>query len=318
MYAICIEASHSMGNGHLFRAINFAMFLKKRGHDVLFLVNDNEVTVRTLKDNSFNYVVVDLSDHQSNWESHLIDRYEIAVWINDRLDTKLDHSKKIKEKNVCLLTFDDLGTGAVLADIHVAALISSNKGDLQGKVVLHGMEYLILNKEIDKYRRIRTAVEKYIVTLGGSDTYGVTITVMNILRQRCLPATIILGPFFQHEAELQNVMSELFTIKRYVPSLMAEFYQHDIAVTGGGVTSFEACASGLPCIVIANEIHEIPNAQLLHDLGVSVFAGYYKEIDVAVFGRCLDVHEMSKCALDILSTNAADKIYEVVYKCLRK
>ncbi|AIF53640.1 hypothetical protein [Pelosinus sp. UFO1] len=318
MYAICIEASHLMGNGHLFRAMNFAMFLKECGHDVLFLINDNEVVIRTLKYSGFNYVVVELSDYHSNWEGELIDQYDIAVWINDRLDTKLDHSKKVKGKNTFLVTFDDLGSGAVLADIHVAALIGNNASDLHGKVVLRGIEYLILNKEIDKYKRARTVAEKYIVTLGGSDTYGVTITVMNILRQRYLPATIILGPSFQHEAELRDVMSDLFTIKRLVPSLMAEFYQHDIAVTGGGITSFEACASGLPCIVIANEIHEIPNAQLLHDLGVSVFAGHYKEIDAAVFGRCLDVHQMSKCALDILSTNAADKIYEVMYKCLRK
>ena len=36
-----------------------------------------------------------------------------------------------------------------------------------------------------------------------------------------------------------------------------EMSRHDLAVTGGGMTPFEANAAGLPCIVVANETFEI-------------------------------------------------------------
>ena len=42
MFAICIEASHSKGMGHLFRMLNFTNYLKKQNEKFVFIINDND------------------------------------------------------------------------------------------------------------------------------------------------------------------------------------------------------------------------------------------------------------------------------------
>ncbi len=79
----------------------------------------------------------------------------------------------VKDRKIPIITFDDEGLGATGADLNVFALAPKHKQvTIQGKRKLFGIEYLILNNEIAKYRKPRTAGAKLLVTLGGSDTYG--------------------------------------------------------------------------------------------------------------------------------------------------
>ena len=84
--------------------------------------------------------------------------------------------------------------------------------------------------------------------------------------------------------------------------------RHDLAITGGGITPFEAAASGLPTIVIANEAFEVPMAQLLAKIGCSVFAGHHSELDESVFSSGLDIAKMSQAGLDGVTLDGAAKV----------
>ena len=42
MFAICIEASHNKGLGHLFRMLNFIQELEKNDEQFIFIVNKND------------------------------------------------------------------------------------------------------------------------------------------------------------------------------------------------------------------------------------------------------------------------------------
>ena len=156
--------------------------------------------------------------------------------------------------------------------------------------------------------------EKIIVTLGGSDTYGVTIKVVEILKKLSKSATIITGPSFLHGKELENITDGRFIIKKTVPSLIEEFYNYDIAVTGGGITPFEANATGLPCIIIANEIHEIQTSEYLQKLGSSIFAGYHENFDIELFSQDFDIMKMSKIGSETIKTNGVKNIFEEIFK----
>jgi spore coat polysaccharide biosynthesis predicted glycosyltransferase SpsG len=196
-----------------------------------------------------------------------------------------------------------------LADLHFAPLVLSGAAELQGKRVLTGIQYLPLNREINRYRRVRTQLNSpMLVTLGGSDTYGVTVQVVARLKKLDQPATIVTGPSFQHVEELERALDERFTWRREVPSLIQEFYHYDLAITGGGVTPFEANASGLPCIIVANELHEIDIGQYLAGVGSSTFAGYYREIVEKAFERDLDLAAMSRAGIERIKTNGVDNI----------
>lgn len=309
--ALCIEASHQMGMGHLYRMLNLIDEIVAAGDDYLLLVNDDAAAQKVLKDKQIKYKVVDLS---SNFENTVISKYQIDVWINDRMATELAHAQRVAKVGVSLVTFDDLGRGAEYADINFGSLPYSFNKALKGKRVLTGLDYMILNKEIDQYKKQRFKLEKILVTLGGTDTYGVTLAVVKHLKNEKIGAKVLVGPGFRHQAQLKALVDETFEVVGAVDSLIKEYSLHDLAITGGGVTPFEANATGLPCVIIANEEREIENGQFLAKLGSSVFAGYYKEADYAFNFSALELGKMSKQGLTNIKTDGANNIYREICK----
>jgi len=296
--------------GHLFRMLNFSVFLKSQNEKFIFLINDDNKLKNILKLNNVSFEIVKLNNNQINWERDIVLRHKIIYWVNDRLNTTKQHALKVKQLNIKLITLDDFGSGARLSDISIYGL--AHKGNFKGKKILRGIDYLILDKEIDLYKKKRSQVKKILVTLGGSDTYGVTIKVLKLLKKYKIKATIHLGPSFLHEEELQKELTKDYKTITYIPSLIREFSKYDLAITGGGITPFEANASGLPCLIIANELFEIDNGFFLESLNSSKFLGHYYNINEDIFSNLniLNINLMSRNGMQKLKTQAIKKIYK--------
>ena len=228
--------------------------------------------------------------------------------MNDRLDTDLYQAQCVKANAIPLATFDDRGQGAALADLHIAALAFDPQEPLGGAVVLRGADYLILNPQVTKFARERQEPSSILVTLGGSDTYGVTIKVVNELKLRGLTATIAIGPGFAHEDALAAAVTAGFIVKRGVPSLIEEFSRHELAITGGGITPFEANASGLPCIVVANEQFEIPVGLALQERGGAVFAGHHELMQLPTELAALPLAGMSRAGMSSFGPQGTQRV----------
>lgn len=312
MIGICIESSHARGMGHLYRMLNLVEYLRSCGQGCMLMMNDNLKSRQILVARGIDVITVNLEDVESDWEAGLIKRYGLTVWINDRLDTNARHAVKVVAHGVKLVTFDDRGDGALFADLHFAPLVFSGREALKGNRVHTGTDYLILNSEIDRYKRVRSRIDSILVTLGGSDTYGVTLRIVRILHELGVTATIITGPSFVHNEELEEITVGAFTVIKGVPSLIEEFSRHDLAMTGGGMTPFEANASGLPCIIVANELHEIEVGQYLQTVGSSTFAGYYKSIDKSYFSSPLDIEKMSKAGMAAITTDGVTNVFREI------
>jgi spore coat polysaccharide biosynthesis predicted glycosyltransferase SpsG len=308
MFALCVESSHSRGMGHFFRTLSLASALSHAGQACKIILNAHQPALQLLQEAGVEHTKMDLHDFESDWEGRFIEKYQIQVWVNDRLNTDVRTAVNVKRRNIPLVTFDDRGDGAAMADLHIAGLAFDDNEALAGRRVLRGVKYLILNPEIARHRRIRQQSGRLLVTLGGSDTYGVTVKVARCLRAKSREATIILGPGFLHDAELSEVIGKDIDVKRGVNSLIAEFERYDLAITGGGITPFEATASGLPCIVIANEPFEVANAYELVRLGAAVFAGYHEHLDEAMLSRDLPLEEMSRAGINRIDLSGVERV----------
>lgn len=311
MIGICLESSHARGMGHLYRMLALADMLERAGEPFVFMMNSDPKALEVIARKGFDAVPVDLADMESGWEGALIQRLGITIWVNDRLHTQARHAENVTVCGVKLVTFDDRGAGAVHADLHFAPLLFNEAEQLRGKRIYTGPDYLLLNKDIDRFRRQRKEITSVVVTLGGSDTYGVTLKVLPLVQRWHLPVTVITGPSFQHYEGLEGIIDKSVQVKQGVPSLIEEFAKHDLAVTGGGVTAFETGASGLPCIVVANELHEIETGLYLEKMGTSVFAGYHEAIKSETFNlERMDIGSMSYKGMAALNTGGAARILE--------
>ena len=277
----------------------------------LIVLNHDNAAEQILRSKKIPYETVDYSDVQSQWERKLIAKYHIDIWVLDKFATSVAMAANIVRQNIMLVAIDDSGEGAALVDIHFCGMLF---GERNGKKIFAGKDYLILNPEIVDCRRKRTTLDKILVTLGGSDTYGVTVQVVEILKRKGMVADIVIGPNFRHRKELAAAITEEFHVYENVPSLIKFMRAYDFAITGGGVTCFETSASGLPSLIIANEIHEIPIGQYVASFKGAKFAGYYKNIDERLFGEIYDMSlvEMSNNALQAFQLNGLDNIYKIL------
>lgn len=314
MFLFCVESSHAKGMGHLFRAINLHRVLREKGHQsAIALLGGDVASQDWLEKAAIPYATVkNLND--AEWEVSLIAKFSPKVWINDRLNTDAEHAGRIKRAGLWLSTFDDTGSGATLADLHVAALADVRGESPAGKRTLIGADYLIFPPEVAQLRRVRTKRKGLIVTLGGSDTHGATISVVEWLNAKATPATIVLGPAFAHESAMSSLDSENLIIKRSVPSLLKELADHDLAITGGGLTAFEAAVLGVPTAIVANEPWEVAHAMYLQSLGCSVFAGTHDQINLDVLDKDMDFEGMSNAALNAFMPNGANRVAESLLK----
>ena len=317
VFALCIESSHARGMGHFYRALNLADALAKVGQRSIFYMNDHVPAIKILAERGLPHRILSPEDWMSNRIASIIRQDDITLWINDRHNTTLHHAETVKKRGIPLVTFDDRGPGAQLADLHIAALTFDVKEVLGGDKIIRGLDYLILNKQIEKNLRIRNSIEKILVTLGGSDTYGVTFRVVQLLKQMKRAATVVVGPAFKHFEKLKKEITEPFILKQAVPSMIDEFFQHDLAITGGGITPFEANASGLPCIVIANETFEVAVGKAVQSLGSSIYAGYHTEIQLPLFPEDLPIEQMSRAGMNNINLFGAQRVVDSLLETSR-
>lgn len=314
MLAICIEASHARGMGHLFRALSLITCLEERKKPYIILINEDIASQQILEERKLPYEIINFKDETGNWESDIIRKYHVTMWLNDKFESSYALCTHVKENGIPLAVIDDRGEGARLADIHFAGMLFDRKiSEIPGKRIFAGLKYNILNTEINRYKRIRRKLNRIVVTLGGSDTYGATVLAVKALKKYGYPADVIVGANFRHEKELGREIDENYQVYHTVPSLMKAFFEYDLAITGGGVTPLEANAAGLPCIIIANEPHEVITGNYMQQLGGAVFAGYYKELDDGKFELSrLNIEQMSRRAIQSVSLSGADNICNIL------
>jgi spore coat polysaccharide biosynthesis predicted glycosyltransferase SpsG len=308
--AICIEVSHQRGAGHLFRSLVLAREMIRRGRRVLLVVNDCAEAFARLQAERLEFRVWtgDMTRHR-HWLEALVSEEQIDLWVNDRLDTDAVHGRSIKALGLRLVNFDDSGEGASYADLNICALSGYGPKPMAGQKALTGEQWLILDPHLVRYRRLRTSGHRLLVTLGGSDTHGVTLRVVRLLRQARKSATILMGPLFEGLNELKTLTAGTsINLLGNVADMGALFVEHDLAITGGGLTAFEAAATGLPSIIIANERHEIPTAQRLEALGCSRFAGYHEDLaEAMVLLVPADLSRMSSAGLRCIPTDGIQR-----------
>lgn len=318
MYALCLESSHQRGMGHLFRGIQLYHYIAgQKGERVVVLINHDLIAIDILKKEQIPYEVVCFEDTKSDWESRLIEKYQIDVWLNDKYQTErvlYQHVKK--NEKVLLVAIDEEGGHDDLLDVHFVGMVFQKDFYPKGRYIFQGMDYIVLNEELAQYQHIRKKAEKIIVSMGGSDTYGVTVKVLKILKKNKITADIVVGPSFRHMKELSSILSEEYHLYQNLPSLIKKFSEYDVAITGGGVTCLEAAAAGMPCIIIASEIFEIDTAKQLETLDAAVFAGYHARIQEDKLDPArLDVEKMSRAGIQKIPLQGVQNIYMRLKEC---
>ncbi|MDP6700946.1 MAG: hypothetical protein QGH25_14950, partial [Candidatus Latescibacteria bacterium] len=223
---------------------------------------------------------------------------EPDLLINDLLDTAHDYMAAVGSGRR-VLNFDDNGPGRHLATGTINALPCKMRMRDAGLNTFQGPDYLLLGEEFAQQapaRALSQVPSSMLITLGGSDTYGNTVSAVSAVRRLrgIQHIDVIVGPAFAHQATLtQEIAGDgRFKVHIAVPSLADLMRRHEFALVGGGISLFEAGACGLPTMAVASEDFERENILWAQERGLTRLAGG---------GQPASADEIYEVALELLN-----------------
>ncbi len=287
---IRVDGARHIGMGHVVRCLGFAQALKSHGVESVFVIRDHEqkvvdlpgsygfqahiigkdktlqedavTTAQLAKTHNARFVIVDLSN-----EDNLAKRSDY-----------LDFFKTFKTAGKFLIVIDDYEKVDFPFDLQVIPYCGAEHMKYKffdDTKYLLGCSYYIVAPNLAECARrsrvIRKDGKKVLVTMGGSDPTSLTLDVAQALlslKHQGLEVKIVIGVCFSEEInrQLRDIMKSFegpheLCFQGSIPELML---WSDIAITGVGLTRYEAALTGTPNICITrNRLEEYANDKFI-------------------------------------------------------
>ncbi len=330
------NGGEAIGLGHIRRCLTLAEALARQGATVHFLTNDNQAALDTVRTAGFDAIPVDLEkDFEETRDA--IRSLQANVLVVDSYDIDTNYLTRIRDSHNILVAIDDNADRRLPVDVVINgnAYGPSLKYDvLPETMLLLGPQYAILRKEFSDtvVRRMGGPAKKILITIGGSDPARLTPELVDlVLRERPeMQLDVVVGPFFkQRDPFFEANTNRLEQIRvHYNPGDMRSLMlESDLAITGGGQTTYELAATGTPAIAIATADNQWHNLDELVRVGTLRFAGNVSDPSLPAklekeVGELVDHpekrSEMSHRGLELIDGNGTERVASQLIKVLRR
>lgn len=252
-----VTGNRAIGLGHVYRTTLLADDLV--GHEILFVVTrESEMAAEQVRLRRFPVVRQggeDLAETVLSLDPDLV--------INDILDTQVDYMGVLRSADIRVVNFEDLGSGAGLADLVVNAIYE--EGDTNPNH-LNGPDYFCIRDEFLQAHPppFRDTVAEVLITFGGTDpndkTRRIAKLVLPLTSSRDIRLSIVTGPGYLHLERLKSYLEEhggekveLANGTKRISEYMA---RADLAFSSAGRTVFELAAMRTPALILASHARE--------------------------------------------------------------
>jgi len=328
------DASIQIGTGHLMRCLALAQAWQDAGGQTVFLMATKAPALES-RLQSEGMEIVHLSVQSGSIDDAIQTSYYAhqvgADWIVvDGYHFGTDYQRIIKNQRCRLLLIDDLGSFEYYyADLILNQNVYAHEELYRNRdpytQLLLGTRYALLRREFLKWRgwkrEIPDVARKVLVTMGGSDPNNVTLKVIQALQQvdlDGLEAIVVVGGSNPHYEELQSAVQDArFPIRlesnvTNMPELMA---WADVAISGGGSTSWELAFMGVPALILILAGNQRPISERLDAVGVAVNLGWYEDVSSTETAQVVTQllraprtrAEMSECGRQLVDGDGVDR-----------
>ncbi|MEA5561128.1 UDP-2,4-diacetamido-2,4,6-trideoxy-beta-L-altropyranose hydrolase [Planktothrix agardhii] len=312
---IRVDASEQIGTGHLVRCLTLAEELRRQGAEVQFICRDHPGhLIHLLTGAAFPATVLPVPQSAGNSGE------DYAAWLGVSQNTDADQTfqalagqrpdwlivdhygldrtweQQLRPQVDQLFAIDDLANRPHecdgLLDQNERAGGEARYGGLvsAGCRLLVGARYALLRPEYASYRQVQPPrageVRRVLVFFGGTDPQNMTgkaIEALSAPEFEALTVDVVVGATNPHRAELeQQAAGRSRMVLHYYRSHLADLMaQADLALGAGGTTTWERCCLGLPTLVVSVAKNQVSACQELDRVGVIVYTGSMKSVDVA-------------------------------------
>ena len=214
---------------------------------------DADQVIARLDGNKANWLVVDQYGLDIEWENRLAP-YVDAIMVIDDIANRSHKCRLLLDQNFS-------------SEERYQHLVPRNC------TMLLGPSFALLGPEYSAYRNRQAkrprAIKRVLVYFGGSDTRNMSDIAMQALsssRLQHLFVDLVIGPNNPHQAILRQTYTSrpstcIYEAQAHLADLMA---QADLAIGGGGATTWERMCLGLPSLVVTCAANQVPLAKSLH------------------------------------------------------
>lgn len=251
-----VEASETIGLGHLCRCRSLAIeFVERVGAAVTVSCPQRNLVQASLDGLGYSLV----------YPQEISDKVFFDVIVIDVPSCDLEVQQSLKKICKFLIGIDDWGMGPYVYDIMIRPnilnlsqpqLLEANAQIWQGK------DYVILHPAYAKLDiTFKEKAEEVLVCFGGSDPSGLTLRILPILIQilpKKIKVDVVVGIGCTRSEQIYNLIQDHKNIRIFqsLPNLTELFSVCDTAVVSGGTLLYEACAVGIPAVVLAQELEQ--------------------------------------------------------------
>jgi UDP-2,4-diacetamido-2,4,6-trideoxy-beta-L-altropyranose hydrolase len=272
-YVIRADGGLEIGLGHLVRSTALARELRARDHTVTYATRTPVAATEVIPNDTDVFELTE-SDEQSELAGY-VDRRDAAVVV-DSYDIGTDYQRQIREvARTLAVVLDDI-RHTIAADVLINGNLYAPSLEYDWEAPeptwCLGTEYLLLRQEFrDLIRRNvpeRTPPERALITMGGSDTHGVTPAVMRTFEGTSVRVDVIVGPGFENETEIRETASAVdatFDVVTDPPDLAERMFRADFAVSAVGTSTYELLAARTPFVGVPQADNQLPIARALAD-----------------------------------------------------
>ncbi len=251
-----VIGNNVVGMGHIYRCLSLAHGMANQ--DILFVCDvDSESVVKRLVGPVYWLGVYDTK----NIADKIISLNPDLV-VNDVLNTEKTYVEYLKKEEIFVVNFEDLGSGASVADLTVNELY--DYPILSGNNILWGYEHFFVREEFEKARpnKFRESVAEVILTFGGTDQHDLSRLVYERINEICrkyqIFIRIVTGPGYRGFTRLEKIVSKASGVSlTHATGVISSIMENaDIAITSNGRTVYELAHMNIPGIVIPQHERE--------------------------------------------------------------
>ena len=260
------DAGPTLGMGHVYRALALAHELNEHrlklvtreddGHKLgkeFLSMQPYDVTGILNEDDFFNF----LSIHQFD------------LIILDILDTSQSFIERIQQFSKKIVSFEDLGAGAQLANLVINDLYTDFYPQ---ESHWYGVDNAILSPHFETVqpRQMNDTVSTILLAFGGTDPQNLTIKGLSSLHQIGFDGkvVVVLGPGYSYDPIDLSRFDLNGEVLHSVQNMAYVMNQADIALTSAGRTVTELMTLGIPTIVMCQNSRELRHTHASSPFGV--------------------------------------------------
>ncbi|MCK5343095.1 MAG: acylneuraminate cytidylyltransferase, partial [Candidatus Heimdallarchaeota archaeon] len=291
-----VAGNKEIGTGHIYRVLtvmdDFA------GHDLAVVTTTgNDLVVQKMKEIGVNVEVFkNLSELAESAK-----KYDLVI--NDILDTEKEYILSLKKHGCAVVNFEDLGHGALFADLVFNEIYESGYVSPPASNVYTGHQYYYGRAQFlhSSVKPFADEVKKVTILFGGTDENNLTAKTITAIYNKCqkhnIAINIILGLGYDHSVD--KLMSEFpnISIINSVSNIAEVLFESDIIFSALGRTVYEISILAIPSIVMAQNDREMHHPFASSDRGfVNLGLGQKLKVDdiSKAFMMLVDDYEFRK------------------------